>query len=135
MFSRPPSTSNNRDSISSQLSPHPHEVALVLNTITEILAASAQIINRRDEVYPIYLRQPELLTVVAVVPTLERKLMFTYRHVGQSIHPLRISMGRGYVATSIHRPTTSKTFDTIWAVSGYVLLLVHIIVLIVYSVS
>ena len=56
--------------------------------------------------------------------------MFTCRHVGQSNCPLRIPMGRGYVAPSIHRPTTSKTLNTIWAVSGYVLL--HIIVLIVH---
>ena len=60
--------------------------------------------------------------------------MFTYRHVGLNIYPLRISMGRGYVAPSIHHSTTSQTFDNIWAVSGYVLVL-HIIVLIVYLVS
>ena len=60
--------------------------------------------------------------------------MFTYSHIGQSICPLRISMGRGHVAPSIHRPATSQALNNIWAVSRYVLL-IHIIVLIVYSVS
>ena len=75
---RPFYNSNN----SSQVSPHPHEVAHVLNTITEILAVSE--IIRRDEVYPIclLLRQLELLTFI---PTLEGELMFTYRYIGQSI--------------------------------------------------
>jgi len=42
-WARPPL----KNSISSLVSSHPHEVARVLNTITEILAASAEI--RRDE--------------------------------------------------------------------------------------
>jgi hypothetical protein len=46
MSSRGPRPLNN--SISSQVSPHPHEVARVLNTITKILAASADI-NQRNE--------------------------------------------------------------------------------------
>ena len=54
------------------------------------------------------------------VPTLEKKLLFTYRHIGQSICSLRISMGRGYVALSTHHSSTSQTVDNIWAVSGYV---------------
>ena len=62
--------------------------------------------------------------------------MFTYRHDRQNICLLNISMGRGYVAPSghIHRPVTSQALKNIWAVSGYVLL-IHIIMLIVYSVS
>ena len=51
MFSWGPRPPNN-----SQISPHPHEVVRVLNTITEILAASAEI-NRRDKVYPFCVRQ------------------------------------------------------------------------------
>ena len=108
MSSRGPRPLNN--SISSQVSPHPqaHEVACVLNTIAKILAASAEIIQR-DEVYYSHLPKAiELVSVcLTVVPTLERKLMFTYRHVGQSICSLGISMGRGYVAPSIQRPATS----------------------------
>ena len=89
MFSRGPPPRNN--SISSRVSlHHPHEVACVLNIITEILAASAEII-RREEVYPIYWTRISLLTVIA---TLEREVMFTYRHVGYSICLLRISLGR-----------------------------------------
>ena len=48
-----------------------------------------------------------------VVATLERKLMFTYRYVGQSICPLRISMGRSYVASCIHHPTLSQDLNDI----------------------
>ena len=44
MFSRVPRPLNN-----SQTSPHPHEVVRVLNTITEIVAASTEI-NRKDKV-------------------------------------------------------------------------------------
>ena len=45
---------NNSISSSSQVSPHPQEVAHVFNTITEISAASAEIIRRpAEEVYPI----------------------------------------------------------------------------------
>ena len=57
--------------------------------------------------------------------------MFTYRHLGQSICPLRTSMGRGCVSPSIHLPITPEAFNYIWAVSRCVLL-IHIIVLIVY---
>ena len=110
MLSQGPRPLNN--SISSQVSPHPQEVARVLNTITEIMAASAEII-RRDEVYPICSRQLSLNTYqfVNVVPTLERKVTFTYHHVGQSIRTLKISMGRGYVASSIYYPATSQAFN------------------------
>ena len=108
MLSRGPRPPNNF--LSSQISPHPHEVARVFNTITEILAASAEII-RRDEVYPICPRQLNAISLLTIVPTLERKLMFTYCHVGQSICPLRISMGRGYVAPSIHHPTASQALN------------------------
>ena len=48
MSSRGPRPPN--DSISSPVSPHPHEVACVLNTIAEILAAT-EIIQRDHEVY------------------------------------------------------------------------------------
>ena len=51
--------------------------------------------------------------------------MSTYCHVGQSICPLRISMGtleRHYVAPSIHHPTTSQAFNNMRTVSGYILL-------------
>ena len=50
MFSlrRPPY----ENSISSQDSSHPHEVARILITITEILAASAEIQRDSDEVFP-----------------------------------------------------------------------------------
>ena len=62
--------------------------------------------------------------------------MFTYRHVGQSICPLRFSIGRGYAAPSTRHPITSQTVIDIWAVSGYYdSNLLHIIVLIVHSVS
>ena len=43
--------------------------------------------------------------------------MFTYDR--QGICPVRFSMGKGYVAPSIHHPITSQTFINIWVVSGY----------------
>jgi len=46
MLSRGPARPPRYNSIPSRVSPHPHEVACVLNTITEILAASAEIIRR-----------------------------------------------------------------------------------------
>ena len=54
--------------------------------------------------------------------------MSTYCHVGQSICPLRISMGtleRHYVAPSIHHPTTSQAFNNMRTVSGYILPVYH----------
>ena len=103
---RPP----NNSQVSS--SPHPIEVARVFITIAEISAASAEII-RRDEVYLICLRR--LNTYLIVVATLEKKLrvMFIYRYVGPSIFPLRISMGRSYVASGTHHPTTSRVLKNI----------------------
>ena len=81
-----------------------------------------------------FLNVIEHLSVLTIVSTLERKVMFTYRHIGKSICLLRISMGRDYVAPCIRHPPTSQTVNSIWAVSGYVLL-PHITVLIVDSVS
>ena len=111
MLSRGPRPPNDFPSSQPEILPHPPEVARVFNTIAEILAASAEII-RRDEVYPICLRQLNAISLLTVVPTLlERKLMFTYCHVGQSICPLRISMGRGYVAPSIRHSVTSQALN------------------------
>ena len=112
MFSRGPRPTRLNDSVSSQVSLHPHEVTRVLNTIDEILATSAEIIQR-DKVYLVFLMQLNTYRLLTVVPTLERKLMYTCRHLGQSIRSLRISIGRGYVAPSIHRPTTSQALINI----------------------
>ena len=113
LSSRGPHPLDTSTSISSQVLPHPHEVARVLNTFTEISAASENIIQR-NEVY-IFLRYISLLIVV---PFLGRKFMFTHRHIGQGTCPLRLSMERGYVAPSIHYSTTSQIIDDICAVSG-----------------
>jgi hypothetical protein len=67
MLSRGPARPPRYNSIPSRVSPHPHEVACVLNTITEILAASAEII-RRDEVYP-FCNWTHDFSSLTVVPT------------------------------------------------------------------
>ena len=45
--------------------------------------------------YFLHLPNITWLGMLTVIPTLERQLMFTYRHVGESICLLRISMGKG----------------------------------------
>ena len=85
------------------------EVARVLNTFTEILAASAEI--RRDEVYPIYLRHWTRTSLLTVAPTLEREVMFAYRHIGNGICLL-------VKLLSIHHLTTSQALNNIQTVSG-----------------
>ena len=59
--------------------------------------------------------------------------MFTYRHVGYGICFLRISLGRDKIAPFIHHLISFQAIIYIQTVSRYILL--HIIVLIVYSVS
>ena len=52
-------------------------------------------------------------SLLIAVPTLERKLMFTYRHVGQSTCPLTFHIGRSLVASCIRHPTTSQSLKNI----------------------
>ena len=83
-----------------------------------------------------YLPTKVIEQALIVVPTLEKELVFIYRHVGQSIRLHRFSMGRSYVAPSTHHPSTSQALNNIRTVSGYDLLYIsHCILLIVSSVS
>ena len=111
LSSRGPHPLDTSTSISSQVLPHPHEVARVLNTFTGQWGYH----SKKWGIQPIFLRYISLLIVV---PFLGRKFMFTHRHIGQGTCPLRLSMERGYVAPSIHYSTTSQIIDDICAVSG-----------------
>ena len=81
----------------------------------------------------IYLPTKVIEQALIVVPTLEKELVFIYRHVGQSICLHRFSMGRSYVAPSTHHPSTSQALNNIRTVSGYDLLL-HITLHLTYCV-
>ena len=63
--------------------PLPCQVTLVFNTITEIWTATDDIIQ--INVVCRTLSNRACISLLTDVPTLERKFMFTYQHIEQSI--------------------------------------------------